>query len=318
MPRVYRLFDRHLVSSIDLRLLSEETRPSGLVEPAVRLLVSEDSVAVSGAPIFGGSEFAVTYYDRGGRGYARLERTGHLAVVEPDGLTVTIHPEEGRESSEGPDVFGRIADRLVTGVLSRLPILWGFPSMHGAVLETSVGAVIIFGSSGNGKSTVSQILKRDYGWVLHDDDTVMVSEHLGGARLVPMGAAARIRQDAADYLQLSGMNLPGYHGGKLYLSLSDRNSETGPTRLGLPVALFELSPGTHFHRRHITRLDSIDAVAALWGHMFRTNDSLEQRRACFRVVKALSESPYFRVHYRHGVDSAHDVAGLLADLPSEL
>lgn len=309
--RYFRLFDRRLVSDTEIHLLDEVAKHSETVKPDIRLVASEEPVALWGEPIFGGPEFTVTQYDRGGRGFCRLERTGHVAVMEPDGLLVTIRPEEGWESTGAPFSPRRIADTVVTGVLNRLPILWGSPAIHGALLETPAGAVLILGQSGNGKSTLSQILQREHGWVLHDDDTVMVNSDSDQPCLIPMGAAPRIRQDAAKYLQLTGAELPGYHGGKLYLSRLARGLRVGPEALSFPIAIFELSPAEEVNSSFVEQVDALASREALWSHALSTNTSKAQRARIFKTVESLALSPFYRVHYRQGFDTPEEVAALI-------
>jgi energy-coupling factor transporter ATP-binding protein EcfA2 len=245
-----------------------------------------------------------------------LNETAHIAVVSSDGCSVGIYPDARKPLPDSQNSEA-VADRLVTSVLSRLPILWSQASLHGATLESPHGVVLLMGQSGVGKSTLSQFLVRDHGWVLHDDDTVMISSSPAGTVLVPMGGAARLRGDAAESLQSTGKRLEGFVGDKIALRNESRISIR---HLDLPLLIVELDPvglgGEEKHSGGITvePIAPTHAVGAIWEHVFTTDLGKKQIAQRFEASRVLANSPLLRVSYRRGRHSPAEVASVVAGL----
>jgi hypothetical protein len=310
--RFYCLFDRVLLSEVEIHLLPEIASPPNSTVDMVSLLVSDEPVRHVGEPTFGGPLFGVTHYEVAGRGVSVLNDTGYVAVTDPDGLTVTVHPHAHWNDSTVPANPRRIADTLVTVVLNRLPILWGAVALHAATLETPGGSVLLLGLSGHGKSTLSQQLSRDFGWVVHDDDTVMLVKDNHRVGLVPMGAAPRLRADAAERLRLEGTALPGYAGGKTFVPPLSVKSQTSTILLGLPIAIFSLSPGEQARPPSLEIAQPYGVRDILWRSFLPTSNSTSHRSALFRAVETLANIPLNTVHYQKHTDTPEEIAQLIS------
>jgi adenylate kinase family enzyme len=261
----YRLFDRHIFSSRELKLLhgvNYEIEPD---RRDVLLEWSSDPVLPEG-PLCAGHESWGICVLRATEGlWAVLPRTGFVVWVPKCGTRLTVHPDLSQMSNheQTAQPCRDVVNSLVTGLLSRLPAMWGELPLHTAMLKAPKGCIMLAGVSGIGKSTLSQQLARRHGWRLLDDDACMASIYCGELKVTPMGGMARLRADAAVRLQLSGPLLSGYADGKIMVQVEK-------SALFLPewrpvLALFHLSrinehPTNHTSNLYISRLDTIPAV----------------------------------------------------------
>lgn len=197
--------------------------------------------------------------------WAVLPRTGFVVWVPKNGTRLTVHPDSSQMSNhdQAAQPCRDVANSLVTGLLSRLPAMWGEVPLHAAMLKAPGGFMLLSGVSGVGKSTLSQLLASRHGWTILDDDTCMASIHDGELKVTPMGGRARIRADAANRLQLAGLSLSGYADGKVMVQIEQPAvilSERTPV-----IALFHLSRNNECSSKRtfnscITRLDTVNAV----------------------------------------------------------
>lgn len=316
-PFVYRFFDRHVVSDLELALLQPlppGTEPS---TPPIRLMLASESFTPVGQAVLDGPAMPMSIFFDGQEAIFILHEAQLAAVVAPDGLSIMVHPLPGRAAVSEAELSHRLGDRLVTTVLSRLPILWGNPALHGATLSWEAGSILLLGESGVGKSTLSQHLVRDYGATLHDDDTAMVDDASGAPTPIPMGGAARLRKDAASDLGLEGVALPGFSGGKIALShiLSPHFVPLPPLRaLCEIVALPSRSAPAQSSGPLTELIDPVRALATVWGHVFTTNLEKGQRVQRFRVAQSVVNVPLTRITYARDEDSPQSVARIIGEI----
>ena len=314
--RHYRLFDRILESPLEISLLQEMKVVAAGRRPPVSLRLSSLPIIPEGEVSFGGEEWPLTYYSGSRADYADFHGTGQIAAIDKSGTEVTVHPRAETSDSLSPESSRRVVDSLVTTVFSRIPILWGTPPIHGATLRSPQGTILLLGESGHGKSTLSQILQRDYSWLILDDDTATLQTDAEEPYLVPMGAAARLRKDAASHLSIKGAQLPGYAGGKVFIP-TDPPVESSHQATTLPLfAIFKLVPETN--SLYVEKVDPVDALAATWDAVFTSDASLHQRRLRFRASSQLANYPLFKVHYAKGSHSPESVARVLVHQISQL
>ncbi|TLU50730.1 MAG: hypothetical protein FDX12_09945 [Chlorobium sp.] len=264
MMYCYRLFDRHIFSSLELKLLYRVNHDK---EPDQRdVLIEWSSIPVMpDGPLCAGHKMWGIFVLRAEEGvWAVLPRTGFVVWVPKSGTRLTVHPDLSQMSKHEQITrpLRDVANSLVTGLLSRLPAMWGELPLHAAMLKAPEGYLLLAGVSGVGKSTLSQILARRHGWTILDDDSCMASITDGELKVTPMGGMARLRADAADRLRLSGTILTGYTDGKVMLQ-KETTSIILPERTPV-IALIYLSRNKHSSKQtsnsYITRLDAANAV----------------------------------------------------------
>ncbi len=217
MAFTHAAFGRSIRSDFELPLLQpvEETEAD---EPAAHLVLSELAVEPEGEKILGSDDTTMTLFRSGQAVLIVLNGIGWIARLDPQSTTITFHPDARRSDPQVAQSALKsrvLGDRVVTSVIPFVPQLWGSIALHGSLLATPHGRVMLLGPSGRGKSTLSQVLQRDSGWKILDDDTSMLLDEEGKPfRAVPMGAYSRLRQDAAHSLSITIEALPGHGGGK--------------------------------------------------------------------------------------------------------
>jgi hypothetical protein len=240
MMYCYRLFDRHIFSSLELKLLYRVNHDK---EPDQRdVLIEWSSIPVMpDGPLCAGHKMWGIFVLRAEEGvWAVLPRTGFVVWVPKSGTRLTVHPDLSQMSKTELLIRPQrdVVNALVTGLLTRLPVMWGEVPLHAALLKAPEGYVLLAGVSGVGKSTLGQQLVRRHGWRLLDDDTCMASITDGELKVIPMGGMARLRADAADRLQLTGLILSGYADGKVMVQ-NERSALLLSERTPV-IALFHL------------------------------------------------------------------------------
>jgi hypothetical protein len=93
-------------------------------------------------------------------------------VRHGDGIGVTIADSARSLQCHCPDDARRplLAEILVRRVLPRVSVLHGRLPIHAATVGDSQGAVMLLGTSGAGKSTMTAALARRLGWRIFSDD----------------------------------------------------------------------------------------------------------------------------------------------------
>jgi hypothetical protein len=312
----YLLFDRLLVSDIELMLLKPFPQGAVADKPVIRLTVAPQPLAPAGDLVMGGPEDSMAIYFDGSQTIFSLRSVNRVVVVDPEGLNISLHPHSDPSRSSRYDSDQVLGDRVVTSVLSRLPILWGSPSFHGATLSFGDQTIVLLGESGVGKSTLSQHLVRDYGATLHDDDTALLDWIDGRATPVPMGGAPRLRSDAAADLQLQGKSLVGFAGNKI--ALQTKNVIKIP-RLAPLGAIFEIvavpensAPfSDDSSGLRAEKIDPVRAIPSLWRYFFTTNLGKPQSIQRFKLAHSLAHYPLTRISYTRGRNYPPDVVALI-------
>lgn len=309
----YRLFDRKLISEIALPLLRPWVEGEASTKTDVKLNFSALAIEPSGSIVFENPRISLRVLFDGLNSLFILSPQPFVAVVDPLGEEVTVHPLVNLELDKNIQEFD-LASKLVTWVLSHIPILWGTPAIHGAALSLQEKSILLLGDSGVGKSTLSQYLARDFGFTLHDDDTSCIGVDITDLILIPMGAAARLRQDAANELNVTGRALKGYAGEKIALEQKPERIVEKPAQLS---AIFLLEPSEAFlpsrdsYLPTAVQLEPLKAIIQITPHIFLTSADARQREVQFQFAHALSRKPTFSLHFAHKTHSPQQVAAVI-------
>ena len=299
----YRLFDRHIFSSHELKLLHRVNHDREPDSRDVLLEWSSDPVLPEG-PLCAGHESWGICVLRATEGlWAVLPRTGFVVWVPKCGTRLTVHPDLSQMSNheQTAQPCRDVVNSLVTGLLSRLPAMWGELPLHTAMLKAPEGFILLTGKSGIGKSTLSQLLARRHGWRLLDDDACMASIDGGELKVTPMGGKARLRADAALRLQLSGPLLSGYADGKVMVHVEE--SALILPELRPVVAMFHLSRNNedstnHTSNSYISRLDTVPAVTqAAKTALSLDRESIQWRTNRFHVAAQFGKIANYSLRY---------------------
>ena len=306
----YHLFDKVLVSDLEHLLLEPFNGQEIANGNVVTLRLSQEVVYPEGEAVFDNPNFDLKILYDGSKSLFVMNPFSVVAVVASDGLTVTLHPTD---YSRPIDTKAQKAldARIVTWVLSRIPILWGSPAIHGANLSFEQGSLLLLGQSGAGKSTLSQHLSKKHGATINDDDTSLVKLGTSPTVLVPMGAADRVRQDAAAALGLSGRLLEGYAGAKIALSKGPNPLSIQPASLCAIVEIVQLkSPGTadRASTPDLVRMSAGAAMLSYHLHFFQTDLRSTQREMIFSAAQQLAQIPTWRITYVKGVHGPGQVS----------
>jgi hypothetical protein len=315
-PFIYRFFDRQLISEIELLLLVQFPEGTAIEDSAIRLSLNMIPYTPSGSVVLEapGQPTSIFYDDP--HSIFVINDLDFIAVVSACGLNVELRPSAGTANSDAALRSTTLGDRLVTTILSRIPILWGTPSIHGATLSWPTGSILLLGQSGVGKSTLSQHLSKNHGATLHDDDTTILRFQGGELIPIPMGGAARLRHDAAKSLGLQGRGLPGYSGGKIALRReSYRQPSTAPpvTAVVEIIALQDNPVGIASSLPESELLRPLLALPMAWDHVFTTNLNKNQSSIRFRYAHLIAATvPVHRISYQRGVHEVDSVAQQIA------
>jgi hypothetical protein len=306
----YRLFDRKLIAEISLPLLSPWGDTDISEKPSIWLELSDELFEPIGSVVFENPKTPLKILFDGTNSIFILSPLPVAAIVNAVGEKITVHPLLNSTPERGQQEFD-LASKLVTWVLSHVPILWGTPAIHGATLSLGEKTILLLGESGVGKSTISQHLVRDFGFTLHDDDTACVDLFGQDSILVPMGAAPRLRKDAAQVLNLTGRALKGYAGEKIALVRQASSPKEMPPKL---AAIFLLAPdspqnvSTDILSYKASQISPIRALVEITSHIFLTSTVLQQREVQFHSASMLARSPTYSLRFKHETHTPHQIA----------
>lgn len=323
MTFTHRAFGRTIRSQFELPLL-QSVQDNNAHELAANLTLSELALEPQGEKILGSDDTTMTLFRSGSAVLIVLNGIGWIARLEPESTTVTLHPDSRMPDRQVADsvLESRVlGDRVVTSVIPFIPQLWGTIAVHGSLLATPFGRIMLLGPSGRGKSTLSQVLQRDFGWRILDDDTSMlVDEEAAPLRAFPMGAYSRLREDAAQNLGIAMQELPGHGGGKGAVIHEDIGlDEAWPAHLVATCFLEPRDAGTN-HREdarqsppEVSRLSSLSALNPVFESFFVLQADLpDQTKAVFRfAAKVSSDLSHLRASYIRHVNTPPEVAGAI-------
>lgn len=309
-------FGRLIESALDLPLLASAERDTSQ-SPVVRVEFSFEPIAPVGEPIGGSDERVATLFRHGEAVVIVFNGWGWLARIHPAERVVTLHPDSRQDEFALSDFLVRkvLGDRVVTTVFPYLPQLWGAIGIHGALLDSPHGGVLLLAHSGSGKSTLSQVLSRDLGWTLLDDDTSMVVTDGDQFLLTPMGARPRLRKDAALHLGLETNLLEGYAGLKGSIAWNNERAFTEPVPLRFLVTLRPLADGDPAIERNpaLQSLSGMEAMHSAFEGLFGLEaDRRETIATQLHISAQLATLPSFTLSYRKGVHSPEETASCLS------
>jgi hypothetical protein len=307
---LHRLYDKAVASPVRLRLLPEID-----AAPDVTVDWSEEILDLAPSPRL------LTWHRTDGGYILDAPASGIVVEVDATGSRLTVHPN-AREVDLADFGYPSLpsvvrgtqrlaADTLVTNALTALPVLWGRVALHSATLSADSGVVMLCGRSGWGKSTLSQHLRLS-GMELLDDDSASVQISGDGLVVVPMGARARVRQDAAEGLGVRGETLPGYADGKQ--ALTSVPQVAAHEQIAATFHLVQLPRDSEREPLVVKRLDPAQALVTASRSMYVLDrDDEPAREVRFRTAAQLAQFPAYSVVYcRDEVRPAQVAAAIVA------
>lgn len=158
------------------------------------------------------------------KGDFRFETPGGVFLVTPDGGRVRVF-------AKAPD-HPLLTDLFVRRILPRMAKLHGGETYHAASLARDGKAILLFGPTGAGKSSMSIGLAATGGWTILGDDMALVRDE-GGEVAVPSGADIAVWPSTSDALDLPAGDLfplAGYDGKYSYrpAAMTGREADGDP------------------------------------------------------------------------------------------
>ena len=317
--RFFLAFGRVIESDIDLPLLAE-IKSSEILRVEAQIVVDNNPIPVPPALISRNPAQSITFHRGPSQVVVVMHQLGWLARLWSASTTITLHPIARGVTSRGGAIRTAnrvLSDRVVTNLLPYLPQLWGLWGIHGALLDTPGGGVMLLGPSWSGKSTLSQVLARDHGWWILDDDTSMVTEIEPPCSFAPMGAKARLREDAAMYLGIDIDSLESYSGRKGILSNevqprphASQGVQAFVTVKPVDAPVRTISART---RPECTALSGLEAMHSIFESFFSIESDLRtviQRQ--LSLSAKLSRIPHVSVRYSRGLHTPEQTAQEIA------
>ncbi len=317
-PQHFHLaFGRVVHSDVEMPLLPQATQ-NPIDNVAATIHVDENPVDPGVQKIGGDDATTMTMFRQGDDNLLCLNTTGWVAVLQEGQSQVILRPD-ARRMSDGvwrESLQSRVlGDRLVTAVIPYLPSVWGSIAVHGSLLTKQGDSILLLGESGFGKSTISQYLQLHHGWHVLDDDTSLLSME-GDSALTPMGAQSRVRRDAADYLGLPGISLPGYGGHKSALERVKGGlawNTSYPLRAIIQLSPFGTKHGSEAGRLILDRVATDRALGLVFESLFSLSpDRHEAVQRQFAVAARWAASPFFSLSYDKSQHDASTTANELA------
>jgi hypothetical protein len=309
----YRIFDRYLRSDIPLQLLRpQDTIPPGA--PLVRIHRCDEIRQPNGEVMWEPHLLGFHMVKSAGSVLMVFPRIGWFADIDDRTFEITCYPMNADEDTFREVTLRSLGDRIVTSLLSRYPQRWGMATVHGALLSKDSLAITLLGRSGAGKSTLSQVLQREFGWRVLDDDTFGVYPDPEEKTVWGMGAYPRIREGALEFFDATGPKLPGYQGGKIFLSDPDEANNGFSHESVVLSHAFLLDPSDSDDQSpkepaSVTPLQPHSAIEPLlWSVMPLGTVDEEFARLRFHASTWLAQVPSATVSYRHFLDKPSDVA----------
>jgi hypothetical protein len=309
----YRVFDRYVESEVPLQLLRQvDSVPAG---GSVFRISLQNTVRQPGPEVMWEPGPLGFHMVKEADGFSMVfQGIGWFAKLTDSASHIEVYPMNDDALTFEESTLRSLGDRLVTGLLSRFPQWWGMATVHGALLVKGDHTIALLGRSGAGKSTLSQVLCREFGWTILDDDTFGLFPDSSSVRVWPMGAYPRIRENSLAFFDAEGTTLPGYQGGKMFLSDS---ADPFPTLLSegqVLTHIFTLNDlrgedGGQPDGPSVSRQTHIHAIGLLDDKVMRLNLKREEfTRLSFSAATALAHTPCFEVTYSHAAHPPTTIA----------
>lgn len=224
-------------------------------------------------------------------------RIGSTMAIAREGGRITIFAEEATLSQGTLDV-------LIRRVLPRVAILFGATAVHSATLAGPSGAIMLLGSSGAGKSTMTAALAHHLNWQIYSDDISILWD-----RTLPTLASAAsgvcVWPDSASALGLAMdqcFDMPGYDGKLRYVPST--NAEGGCAPL---IGFVFLNRMAHCDTPHLDALSTAEGVAQIVPQIIRFNPNgasgAERVASLDCIRRAMHSTPAWRLTYPASFDA---------------
>ncbi|MFZ5670779.1 MAG: hypothetical protein ACOY4K_14915 [Pseudomonadota bacterium] len=239
-----------------------------------------------------------------------VRRGRDLAIeIDPEGRNLRCRFADEAE----PPLLGEVLTRRV---LPRVAGLHGRLVLHAATVSDGADAVMLFGVSGAGKSTMTAAIARALGWFILADDMSILGGDLDRTAWSSMPGVSLWRGSRAglDLPDDRCAPIPG-HDGKVWYRPDGRGS-AGPARLGSIVFLAEEPRGGKVHWEPVSG-PAVLAMAASQLMPFNPADPDERGRMMNRLGRLLAEVPAYALAYPRSFAALPDVLVAIRSLHSD-
>ena len=241
---------------------------------------------------------------RGRYGLALERRGPGWAIRSPFGGIINLNASGETITCNCPDAtrLPLLRSILVRRVLPRVSSLHDRLTLHAAALGHKNGGVVLFGSSGTGKSTLTAACALANGWQVLGDDMIVVSDlHRAGTesppKVWPTLPGVSLWQQSKEALGVPDADctpLPGYEGKVWYTPPCADRVAPKPVK-----ALIFLSSTTGCSDLALRKLSSVDALVMAASQItpFNPQDAEEAGRQITAVKRLIEKVPSFALAY---------------------
>lgn len=304
----YSYADLTVLSEIPLKVLEplEPFRGISAASP-IRLRILRQPVACERRLLFSWEgKYRLSLWAEGD-GWMFGSSLGTEFHLESNGREISCHPGPGGWNADVENIFVRL-------VLPRIAHQRGRLIAHAATIDTGSGAVLIFGPTGTGKSTLAAGLNRILGWTVLSDDTSILSIN-NEIRVFPAERGFCLRQDSTQALGHSEQRQRLAAAGMKYLCEPESEGPRGP-RLVRAIYFLggkrmgEAAPSSV----SATLVRPMEAVALMCRQFVRFNpaDTAKEHREFEGQVRLAASVPCSMLIYPRQFEALPKVAGLLA------
>ncbi len=202
-------------------------------------------------------------------------------------------------------------DVLTRRVLPRLAIETGALTVHGATLIRDGGAILLFGESGAGKSTMTAALAQA-GWSIASDDMTIVRLGDAAPMVHPGATGVCLWPDTRVALDLDParcLAMPGYDDKLRFEPEDSPGADPAPLR-----AVVFLERGSEVIAPRLDPMPIRDAVRQATRQLIALDPTVPRTIAVHRLVQMLAGARPLMLTYPSGYDSLPAVTDLLATL----
>lgn len=202
-------------------------------------------------------------------------------------------------------------DVLTRRILPRLAIETGALTVHGATLIRNGGAILLFGESGAGKSTMTAALARA-GWSIASDDMTIIRLGDAGPTVYPGATGVCLWPDTRVALDLDParcLAMPGYDDKLRYEPEESPSADPAPLRA---VVFLERDSAALVPQLDPTPIR--DAVRRATRQLIALDPTMARTIAVHRLVQTLAGTRLLTLTYPSGYAALPAVTDLLASL----
>lgn len=255
----------------------------------------------------------------GGRYQLALESFGDDWLIRHGagiGVTVADAARTLRCHCPDPARLPLLAEIVVRRVLPRVSMFHGRVPIHAATLGDAHGAIMLLGSSGAGKSTMTAALATRLGWHILSDDMSVLDE-APRPMVFPTVQGVSVWPPSRDALALPPQDcrpLQNVDGKIWYVPASIARPEPRPLE---SVILLSMAPGDA--RITYQRLSGPSAAVMMFSQLvpFNPRDTGQMTALVTRWAEVMAEVPVYGLVYRRDFGLLPDVVDTIQRLRAE-